>query len=134
MVPQAIGISLHNIAPHSQGTPHYGASMPPYTGQTGGGHYGQVHGGYGNQTYVNQNYQGAVHRPAHPRLPFLAMLNIPDLSRLMNDHVSHARLSLIIFPRTYLSSRENQERIRVNMLLHFTYGSLPIPYTNIQSV
>ena len=39
------------VAPHSQGTPHYGASMPPYTGQTGGGHYGQDHGG--NQTYVN---------------------------------------------------------------------------------
>ena len=24
------------VAPHSQGTPHYGASMPPYMGQTGG--------------------------------------------------------------------------------------------------
>ena len=41
------------VAPNSQGPPHYGASMPPYTGQTGGGHYGQGHGGYGNQTYVN---------------------------------------------------------------------------------
>ena len=49
------------VAPNSQGTPHYGASMPPYTGQTGGGHYGQGHGGYGNQTYANQNYQGVVH-------------------------------------------------------------------------
>ena len=36
------------VAPHSQGTPHYGASMPPYMGQTGGGHYGQGHGGYSN--------------------------------------------------------------------------------------
>ena len=44
-----------------QGTPHYGASMPPYTGQMRGGHYGQGHGGYGNQTYVNQNNQGVVH-------------------------------------------------------------------------
>ena len=41
------------VAPNSQGTPHYGASMPPYTGQMRGGHYGQGHGGYGNQTYVN---------------------------------------------------------------------------------
>ena len=30
------------VAPNSQGTPHYGASMPPYTGQMGGGHYGQL--------------------------------------------------------------------------------------------
>ena len=28
------------VAPNSQGTPHYGASMPPYMGQTRGGHYG----------------------------------------------------------------------------------------------
>ena len=55
----------------------------------GGGHDGQGHGGYGNKTYVNKNYQGAVHRPTHPRLPFLVMLNLPDLSRLMNDHVAH---------------------------------------------
>ena len=77
------------VAPHSQGTPHYGASMPPYMGQTGGGHYGHGHGGYGNQYYVNQNYQGVWHRPAQPRLPFLTTLNLPNLSRLMNDLVSH---------------------------------------------
>ena len=39
------------LAPNSQGKPHYGASMPPYMGQMGGGNYGQGHGG--NQTYVN---------------------------------------------------------------------------------
>ena len=61
--------------------------MPPYMGQTRGGHYGQGHGG--NQTYVNQNYQGPVHQPHHPRLHFLAMLNLPDLSRLTNDLVAH---------------------------------------------
>ena len=44
------------VAPNSQGTPHYGASMPPYTGQMGGGHYGQGHVCYGNQAYANQNY------------------------------------------------------------------------------
>jgi hypothetical protein len=26
---------------------------------------------------------------SQPRLPFLAMLNLPDLSKLMNDPVSH---------------------------------------------
>ena len=53
-------------------------------GQTGGGHYGQGHGG--NQTYMNQ---GVVHRPHHPRLPFHMTLNLPDLLRLTNDHVAH---------------------------------------------
>ena len=72
------------VAPTSQGPPHYGASTPPYTSHTGGGHYGQGHGG--NQPYMNQ---GAVHRPHHPRLPFLATLNLPDLSRLTNDLVAH---------------------------------------------
>ena len=38
---------------------------------------------------MNHNYQGAWHRPTQPRLPFLTMLNLPDLSRLMNDPVSH---------------------------------------------
>ena len=33
------------VDPNSQGTPHYGASMSPYTGQTGGGYYGHGHGG-----------------------------------------------------------------------------------------
>ena len=106
--------------------------MPPHMGQMGGGHYGQDHGGYGNQTYVNQNYQGVVHQPTHPRLPFLATLNLPDLSRLTNDHVSHDPAwpaSLLRFPRTYPNSRENRERIRANMLLPFTYGALRIPYT-----
>ena len=38
---------------------------------------------------MNQNYQGVWHRLAQPRLPFLAKLNLPDLSRLMNDPISH---------------------------------------------
>ena len=63
--------------------------MPPYTGQMGGGHYGQGHCGYCNQTYENQNYQGVVHRPNHPRLHFLTMLNLLDLSILTNDPVAH---------------------------------------------
>ena len=55
----------------------------------GGGYYGQGHGIYSNQPYMNQHYQGVWHRPAQPRLPFLTTLNLPDLSRLMNDSVSH---------------------------------------------
>ena len=53
-------------------------------GQMGGAHYGQGHGG--NQPYMNQ---GEVHRPHHPRLPFLVTLNLPDFSRLTNDPVAH---------------------------------------------
>ena len=44
---------------------------------------------YSNQPYMNQSYQGAWHRPAQPRLPFLATLNLPNLSILMNDPMSH---------------------------------------------
>ena len=33
--------------------------------------------------------QGVTHRPHHLGLPFLTMLNLPDLSRLMNDPISH---------------------------------------------
>ena len=90
--------------------------MPPYMGQTGGGHYGLGHGGYDNETYVNQNYQGEVHRTAHPRLPFLATLNLPDLLTLTNDPVAHDLSwptvpTKLPFPWTYLSSRANLERI-----------------------
>ena len=63
----------------------------------GGGYYGQGHGIYSNQPYMSQNYQEAWHRLAQPRLPFLATLNLPDLSRLMNNLVSHD-LSWPAFP------------------------------------
>ena len=38
---------------------------------------------------MNQNYHGAWHRLAQPRLPFLTTVNLPDLSRIMNDPISH---------------------------------------------
>ena len=63
--------------------------MLPYTGQTGGGYYVQGHGIYSSQPYMNQNYQGTWHRPSQPRIPFLTTLNLPNLSRLMNDLISH---------------------------------------------
>ena len=63
--------------------------MQPYTSQMGGGYYGQGHGIYSNQPYMNQNYQGVWHRLSHPRLPFLATLNLPDFLRLMKNPVSH---------------------------------------------
>ena len=80
------------VAPHNQGTPHHNASMHPYMGQMRGVYYVQGlqgHGIYRNQPYMNQNYQGAWQILAQPRLPFLATLNLPDLSRLMNNSVSH---------------------------------------------
>ena len=55
----------------------------------GGGYYGQGHGIYSNQPYMNQNYQRAWNRPTQPRLHFLATLNLPDLSRFMNDPMPH---------------------------------------------
>ena len=57
----------------------------------GGGYYPivQGHGEYNNQPYANQYYQGAWNQLAQPRLPFLATLNQPDLSRLKSDPVSH---------------------------------------------
>ena len=63
--------------------------MQPYMGQMGGGYYGQGHGIYSNQPYMNQKYQGAWNQLDQPRLPFLATLNLPDLLRLMNNPVSH---------------------------------------------
>ena len=38
---------------------------------------------------MNQKCQGSWHRLTQPRLPFLATLNLPGLSRLMNDLVSY---------------------------------------------
>ena len=63
--------------------------MQPYTGQMGGGYYGQGHGIYSSQPYMNQKYQGAWHRPTQTRIPFLTTLNLPNLSILMNDLVSY---------------------------------------------
>ena len=65
-------------------------------GQMGGGYYGQGHGIYSNQPYMNQNYQGAWHRLTQSRLPFLARLNLPNLARLMNDLVSHDSAWLVV--------------------------------------
>ena len=101
-------------------------------GQTGGGHYGQGHGGA--QTYVNQ---GAVHRPHHPRLPFLVTLNIHDLSRLMNDPVAHDPAWPAVptkLPSDIPKFEGNQERIRANTLRHSTYGVPPIHCIRTQFV
>ena len=102
----------------------------------GGGYYGQGHGIYSNQPYMNQNYQGAWHRPNQPRLPFLTTLNLLDLLRLMNDLVSHDPAWPVVpnKPQTFLSSKATLEKILVSMSLLFTFGALPIPYMRIQSV
>jgi hypothetical protein len=67
----------------------------PFMNQFGGGFYnpGQGHGAYQNPGWVvipqQQSFLGAWGQMPQPHLPFLAMLNFPDLSRLMNDHVHH---------------------------------------------
>jgi hypothetical protein len=67
----------------------------PLMNQFGGGSYNprQGHGAYQNPGWAaipqQQSFQGSWGQMSQPRLPFLAMLNLPDLSRLMNDHVCH---------------------------------------------
>ena len=109
--------------------------MPPYMGQTGGGHYGQGHGG--NQTYVNQNYQGAVHRPHHPSLCFLVTLILPDLSRLKNDPVAHDPAWPAVptkLPSDIPKFEGKPGEDPSEHVTNFTYGALQIPYTKIRSV
>ena len=50
------------VAPHTQGTSHYNASMNPFMGHIGGGYYptGQGHGVYSNQNYMNQALLGSM--------------------------------------------------------------------------
>ena len=103
----------------------------------GEGYYGQGHGIYSSQPYMNQKYQGPWHRLAQPRLPFLTTLNLPDLSRLMNDLVSHDPAWSVVpkkLPSDIPKFKGNEEKILVNMSLPFTFGALPIPYTMTQSV
>jgi hypothetical protein len=63
--------------------------------QFGGGIYNpeQGHGAYQNPGWVvipqHQYFPGAWGQMTQPQLPFLPTLNFPDLSRLMNDPVSH---------------------------------------------
>jgi hypothetical protein len=63
--------------------------------QFGGGSYnlGHDHGAYQNPGWgvipQQKSFSGAWGHIPQPRLPFLSMLNLPKLSRLMNDHVHH---------------------------------------------
>jgi hypothetical protein len=63
--------------------------------QPGGGPYNprKGYGAYQNPGWVAvpqaQYFSGAWGQMLQPRLPFLAMLNLPELSKLMNYTVSH---------------------------------------------
>jgi hypothetical protein len=67
----------------------------PYMNYPKGGPYnaGQGHGFYQNSGWPAnpqaQSFPGGWGQVSQPRLPFLATLNLPDLSKLMNDPVSH---------------------------------------------
>jgi hypothetical protein len=66
----------------------------PYMNHPGGGPYnaGQGHGVYQNRWPSNpqaQYFSGGWGQMSQPCLPFLATLNLPDLSKLMNDPVSY---------------------------------------------
>jgi hypothetical protein len=60
-----------------------------------GGSYnlGQGHGTYENPSWTTvpqeQSFQGAWGQISQPRLHFMAMFNLLDLSKLMNEPVSH---------------------------------------------
>ena len=109
--------------------------MQPYMGQMGEGYYGQGHGIYSNQPYMNQNYQGAWHRLAQPRLHFLATLNLPNLSRLMNDLVSHDPTWPAIPNKIPLDIPKFEGKAREYPSEHVTnFGALPIPYMRSQSI
>jgi hypothetical protein len=85
--------------------PYYDASasmvpIQPFMNQFRGGYYpiGQGHGIYQKPGWPtipqHQYFPGAWAQTPQPRLPFLAMLNLPDLSKLMNDHEHHDPLWL----------------------------------------
>jgi hypothetical protein len=68
---------------------------PYYTNQLRGGPYnfGQGFGPHQklgwNVVHSAQSFAGGWVQVSQPHLPFLAMLNMPDLSKLMNDPMSH---------------------------------------------
>jgi hypothetical protein len=68
---------------------------PPYTNHPGRGSYnsGQGFGSYKNTGWNlvpnTQYFMGGWGQMSQPHLPFLATLNLPNLSKLMNDPVSH---------------------------------------------
>ena len=68
---------------------------PYFTSQPEGGPYnfGQGFGPHQNLRWNAvpnaQSFVGGWGQVSQPRIPFLAMLILPDLSKLMNDSVSH---------------------------------------------
>jgi hypothetical protein len=108
----------------------------PLMNHPGGGSYNpkQGHGAYQNPRWVavpqTQSFQGAWGQMSQPRLPFLATLNLPDLSKLMNDHVCHDPTWPPIptkLPSDIPKFKVRMERILVITLPPFTYGALQIP-------
>ena len=72
--------------------------MQPYMGHMGGGYYpnSQGYNLYVNRPYVNQPLLGTWNTMEQPSLPFLSTLNLPDLSKLTNDLVSHDPTWLVV--------------------------------------
>ena len=86
---------------------------------------------------MNHNYQGAWHRMTQPRLPFLAMLNLPDLLRLMNDPVSYDPTWMAVPTKLSSDIPKFKGKPREGPSEHvttFTFGALPTLYMMILSV
>ena len=120
------------VLPTSQGPPYYGTSTSPYTGQTGGGHYG--HGQVVLKPMCTKERSIDLIILGSLSLRCLIFLTYRDLRTILWLMKQLGQLSLPRFLRTYLISKENQERIRANTLLRFTFGALQIRYIKTQSV
>jgi hypothetical protein len=92
--------STRNIYPHTSNPYHDSFSsqesssvmipLQPFMKHLGGGYYltGHGHSIYQNPSW-NHSFSRAWDHTLQPRLPFLATLNLPDLSKLMNDPMHH---------------------------------------------
>jgi hypothetical protein len=96
------------------------------------------HGAYHNPRWVavpqSQYFQGSLGQMSQPRIPFMATLNLPKLSKLMNDlcvMILHGPPSPPSFLQTFQNTKVRMVRILVITLLPFSYGVLRIPIMTI---
>jgi hypothetical protein len=108
----------------------------PFMNHLGGGYYnlGQGHDAYHKPIWVfipqAQYFPGAWGQILQLRLPFLETLNPPELSKLMNDPMSHDHTWPPIptkLPSYIQNLKVRMVRIMVITLLPFTYGAPRIP-------
>jgi hypothetical protein len=114
----------YNVTFSSQEASSVMIPLQPFMNQLGGGYYptGQGHGIYQNPGLAcdlsKPVFLGSMGSTPQPRLPFLAMLNLPDLSKLMNDQcitIRHGPPSPPSFLLTFQSLKERMVKTWVIM-------------------